>query len=406
MFIACASLAIATVLASCNDDCAPSSDVRVELDGDAGALSQVKSLAIGIAVNGGKRGVDHLDLTGALSSGQALLLQSTAPIDGFTYMIAVDVTGLGADGSVVVTGKTSANVGTSACNRVSIDLVGLGNDLATGGDASMPPEDLAGLDLAGVDQSMMMQMPDLAPCTATTPDEDGDGRGDACDVCAANADSTIVDGDSDGVPDVCDPAPAATGNHVVYFQPFNAMPAGWNVSGSFTVTNGSLEISGSAAGLGQESMSIASDPAAPLPGGVMMQTYVTPMMVNGDLDGGIRIALWTQVGSSGILCEWEHRSVGSPTLIVRELGVGNNGVGVTPTPTAGQSKRMRFSIHGTTATCELADPNGGNAATAMLTLSAAPAGPLRPGLGVGFQGYSDTASVTADFSSIFAVSYP
>ena len=60
-------------------------------------------------------------------------------------------------------------------------------------------------------------------------DEDGDGRGDACDVCPGDADNG-QDSDNDGVGDVCDPSPT-TRERIAFFHGFDTLPA-WTTSGT------------------------------------------------------------------------------------------------------------------------------------------------------------------------------
>ena len=50
-------------------------------------------------------------------------------------------------------------------------------------------------------------------------DEDGDGFGDACDVCPTDPDPDQADRDGDGVGDACDPHPDAPGDKLVLFNP-------------------------------------------------------------------------------------------------------------------------------------------------------------------------------------------
>jgi hypothetical protein len=50
-------------------------------------------------------------------------------------------------------------------------------------------------------------------------DEDGDGFGDACDVCPTDPDPDQADRDGDGVGDACDPNPDTPGDKLVLFNP-------------------------------------------------------------------------------------------------------------------------------------------------------------------------------------------
>lgn len=70
--------------------------------------------------------------------------------------------------------------------------------------------------------------------------EDGDAEGDACDNCPPFV-SDGKDGDSDGVGDLCDPRPAMAGDVMTLFEGFaNGLPAGWQATGMWTVSNGDL----------------------------------------------------------------------------------------------------------------------------------------------------------------------
>ena len=402
-------LALASGAPGCGGECAQSADVLLSLDGANDPMGRVKKLAVGVTVDGGTRGAYLLDLVTALSPGRSVLLSPASSITTPEYAIAIDVTAISDDGTPLLFGKLPAQtVGTHACNQLKLTLAVVGGDIDAGVpiDSAMPPEDLAGADFSmppeGTDLSIS---PDLAPCTATTPDEDGDGRGDVCDVCAANANPTIIDGDSDGVPDVCDPAPAMAGNKAVYFQPFNSTPPGW--AGTFTVNSGSAQVSVTVGNFSDVTQ-VASDPAAALPPGVMMQTYVTPTAITADIDAGLRVFLWTTVGSAGYRCSANVQSVGNPVLIISELGGGGTSADLGPSGnlTLNQSARIRIWQHGTEIGCEMARANGTNPVTVKRTIATAPAGPLRPGVGVGGPYYSNSGGVTAKYSSVFAVSYP
>ena len=145
-----------------------------------------------------------------------------------------------------------------------------------------------------------------------------------------------------------------------------------------------------------------------MPGGAWMQTYATLTALTAGNDAGLRIYLWTTLGSAGYVCEAETQSVGSNILRIREYGGGATGADLGPSGNLaiGQQARFRMWVHGTELGCELARANGASPVTVTRTLAAAPAGPLRPGVGVGFQNYSVGGSATARYTSVFAVSYP
>ena len=79
-----------------------------------------------------------------------------------------------------------------------------------------------------------------APCAGH--DEDGDGRGDACDNCPIDVnDGTNRDGDELG--DLCDPHPAIGGDKLTLFSSF-VTQGGWTSTGTVTFDGDNAEIQG------------------------------------------------------------------------------------------------------------------------------------------------------------------
>jgi hypothetical protein len=88
--------------------------------------------------------------------------------------------------------------------------------------------------------------------------EDGDARGDACDLCPPFED-TGEDTDGDGVGDDCDPHPGLA-DTIVEFVGFEEMPAGWTVVNNVTVVGGVARLSANANAV---SMLVRDQPAGP-----------------------------------------------------------------------------------------------------------------------------------------------
>lgn len=118
--------------------------------------------------------------------------------------------------------------------RAPVDALAAGDGVPTGDG---PPDD--------VDGDGVPNAADNCPTAgnADQHDEDADGVGDACDNCPHVANATQTNamepaGQVDAVGDACDPHPAAGGDTIARFIPFDVLPLGVSATlGNWTIQN-------------------------------------------------------------------------------------------------------------------------------------------------------------------------
>jgi hypothetical protein len=214
---------------------------------------------------------------------------------------------------------------------------------STGGDDMAHAADLA--------QSVDASSPDGGGCIGGTPDEDGDGRANACDLCPADSDPTPVDTDGDGLPDACDPDPSTKTNALLYFEPFDVDSGHW--SGANAITQSYINIDTQTVGT-----TSATNSSDMLPVNVRVQTIIFPVSEHGNGGGDTGIFIGTNANvnqADGAFCALTWNNASPDTLDLYKVTNGTFSVPATQqlaTNLQNTTYRIRLAQHAGTWTCE------------------------------------------------------
>lgn len=239
---------------------------------------------------------------------------------------------------------------------------------------------------------------DAAPCVDTTHDEDGDGIGDACDICPAAPDPAQRDTTEaatmlafpDGVGDACDPRTRLSGDKLGAFEPFAdaAESERWNGTG-WTIENDAAHATGDARWVakGREQGD-----------GIYAQARIAQLAW--DPTGTFEVTVDGDGVNTGLGCAIakDRDGDGSDELDARELGGAMTtkrvGMEITGAVTL-TSWRFIDAMRVGRLRCLLTFSGG----TAMLEL------PLSEGIAIGFYGFASHAATT-DVTSIVVYTSP
>jgi hypothetical protein len=360
------------LLCACGSECVSSADIQLTLRPTAAVnVAAITTLRMVLTVNNGAPRLLDITPKNALTHDATTLILRPDPPPAARYNVAVTVEALDALGALLAIGTGAGDVAALGCNKLDAPLAPL--PMSDGGqvllDLSTPVElrDLSVPQNADLTSPGDLACPDL-------PDEDGDGRGDACDLCPADYDPVPNDSDGDGLPDACDPDVNTPGNSTLYFDPFNLDSGHW--SGGWTVTGSERVVMTLSQG-----RLVAGNGVDELPANVRAQIFVSIPFIEGsgpNIESDVGIFLGNQPDSTGttagVLCRLDQTASGQQSLQANIVSAGAiTNTMSTPFPFSAGPYRLRLTQHGDSYSCEGAI-SGLRPATVTLTTQA-PAAP-------------------------------
>ena len=348
--------ALALAVSGCGGDCAQSANIQVAIAPNPDVQVQyVTRLHVTLSIDSGPSRSRNIDLQGTLPGDAAFLLQPDPP-PADRYTVSLTINAMSAEGQLVAIGAESEQVVSKGCNRLVVHLAAV---------PYAPPEDRT--DMAGAPPPDFSGLPagsDMGSCLGGTPDEDGDGRANFCDLCPADADPTPVDTDGDALPDACDPDPAMAGNRLLYFDPLDSASGHWsgnNDLGQSASEGGYMVVDSNGGGVG-----LSNNGSDMLPLNVRVQAGIYPrgFYEFTTSDTGIYVGTRPNPGdpqADGVLCQIAYRGGnGNDTLDIYEVDNGTqHNRSSQPLQFAPTLYRIRLTQRGSNWTCEAAADNIG-----------------------------------------------